>query len=101
MSLLYNGATKSLCPKDGETVRFFQSKVYLHKKHTKHTIGECKIALIVGSNIDDSVGTDSGSWKGVAERGKIVLDYCAMRRNQRPIWAWIRWYFPLSTILTM
>lgn len=54
------------------------------KRHTKHRIGECKIALIVGSNIDGSVGTDSGSWKGVAERGKIVLDYCAMRRIRDP-----------------
>lgn len=42
--------------------------------------GECKIALIVGSNTDVSPGIDNGLWRGVAERGKAVLDYCVLNR---------------------
>lgn len=43
-------------------------------------IGECKIALIVGSHINGSPGIDSGSRKGVAKRAKAVLNYSALHR---------------------
>lgn len=84
ISLLHNGVTKSLCPKYGVTVSLSQSNVCLHNEHTKSLIGECKIALIVGSNIDGSPGIDDGLWGEVAERGKTVLDLCVMPGIRKP-----------------
>ena len=45
---------------------------------------ECNIALVVGSNADGSFGTDSGLWRGIAERGKAVLDYCFLHEIEGP-----------------
>lgn len=80
-SLLQNGATS---PKYGLTASLSRSNVYLHEEHTNSIIGECEIALIVGSSNDVSPGIDSGLWSGVAERGESVLDLCVMPGIRHP-----------------
>lgn len=64
----------------------FTSAQWSHKVTLPEVWGnsECKIALIVGSNIDGSPGIDDGLWGEVAERGKTVLDLCVMPGIRKP-----------------
>lgn len=40
----------------------------------------CKIALLVRSDPTGGFTTDSGTWVGIARKGKAVLDYCLVQK---------------------
>ena len=46
--------------------------------------GECKIALVVGVDTNGSPTLDNGQWRGVAQRGKTVLEYCLLNKVGGP-----------------